>query len=85
MIGRDPHILCAESGFDVAAAPDAVRQQEENFRLSRIQAEGWAAARIYLRKGDPFDEEAIAALNPHKAVAERTRWFAGFNSAVDKL
>ena len=60
-------------------------QHEENFRLSRIQAEGWAAARKYLVAGDPFDDKKIAALNPHKVEAERVRWFAGFNSALDRI
>jgi hypothetical protein len=69
----------------MAVATGAIRQHEENFRLSRIQAEGWSAARVYLRQGDPFDDKAIAALNPHKSEAERVRWFAGFANAVDKL
>lgn len=69
----------------MAVATGEIRQHEENFRLSRVQAEGWSAARVYLRQGDPFDDKAIAALNPHQTQAERARWFVGFNSAVDKL
>jgi hypothetical protein len=66
-------------------SPRTIQIDEANFRLSRIQAEGWSAARIYLRRGDPFDDKAIAALNPHKTEAERARWFTGFANAVDKL
>lgn len=69
----------------MTAATDQILQDNENFRLSRIQAAGWAAARLYLNGGDPCDEKKIAALNPHKAAAERVRWFAGFNSALDRL
>lgn len=69
----------------MSTSNDRIRQQDEHFRLSRIQAQGWAAARKYLNGGDPCDETAIAALNPHKKEAERVRWFAGFNNALDKL
>jgi hypothetical protein len=58
--------------------------EAEGFRLSRIQAEGWAAARKYLSGGGTGDEEQIAALNPHRTDAERARWYAGFNSAIDR-
>jgi hypothetical protein len=55
------------------------------FDLSRIQAEGWTAARKYLLSGDPGNVKAIAALNPYKAALERSRWYAGFNKAVEKM
>jgi hypothetical protein len=69
-----PHALRAAD----AAAPT-------EFALSRIQAEGWNAARKYLAGGDPRDTKKIASLNPHKAPLERARWFTGFNNAVEKL
>ena len=68
----------------MAVSTGDIRQHEENFRLSRIQADGWSAAHAYLRKGDPWDDKAVAALNPHRTQAERARWLVGFNSAVDK-
>ncbi len=55
------------------------------FDLSRIQAEGWTAARKYLMSGDLGNEKAIAALNPHKMALERSRWYAGFNNPVEKM
>lgn len=61
------------------------RQIAESFRLSRIQAEGWSAARKYLASGASGDEKAIAALNPHRTTAERARWYLGFNSAIDRI
>jgi hypothetical protein len=67
------------------AAPTEKSQHDESFRLSRIQAAGWAAARTSLNGGDPCDDKKIAALNPHKAEADRVRWFAGFHSALDRL
>jgi len=64
---------------------DKSMEGAEGFRLSRIQAEGWAAARKYLLGGGTGDQQEIAALNPHRAEAERARWYAGFNSAIDRL
>ena len=66
------------------ATDDALRHAE-NFHLSRVQAEGWAAARKYLNGGDPCDAAKVSSLNPYKTEAERLRWFAGFNSALDRL
>jgi hypothetical protein len=54
------------------------------FGLSRIQAEGWNAAHKFLIGGDPSDVARIAALNPHTGAAERERWYAGFNSALNR-
>jgi hypothetical protein len=59
--------------------------EEDELHLSRTQAEGWAAAREYMNGGDPCDEKKIAGLNPYKTEIERSRWFAGFNSALDKI
>jgi hypothetical protein len=54
------------------------------FALSRIHAEGWNAAHEFLNGGDPADAEKIAALNPYGGAAERARWYAGFNSALNR-
>lgn len=54
------------------------------FSLSRIQAEGWnAARRVPLPKLDGYDARKIDALNPYPADPERTRWRAGFESALE--
>jgi hypothetical protein len=45
------------------------------FRLSRIHAEGWNAARV------ARTEEDSEQLNPYPAEPERGRWRAGFASA----
>lgn len=53
------------------------------YRLSRIQAEGWNAARSV--SGDDladFDTAKIEALNPYPADPERARWLTGFKSAL---
>jgi hypothetical protein len=55
------------------------------FDLSRIQAEGWNAARKYLAGGDPDDVKAIASLNPYRDPLERARWYTGFNSAAERV
>ena len=54
--------------------------QNTPFHLSRVQAEGWNAARKYLL--DDIDEAKIAALNPYKASEEKARWHAGFTGAL---
>ena len=59
-------------------------QHAENFRLSRIQAEGWAAAHKYLNGGMHCDGAKVSSLNPYKTDADRVRWFAGFNNALDR-
>ncbi len=56
----------------------------ESFRLSRIQAEGWNAARSFLTSGVAGDAQ-VAALNPHKKDPERARWLAGFKNAMDAM
>ena len=47
------------------------------FRLSRVYAEGWNAAR------DLNLEKAGATPNPYPNEPERTRWNEGFTKAAD--
>jgi len=55
----------------------------EAFRLSRIEAEGWnAARRVPLAVLAQLDREKIAALNPYTYDPEQTRWNAGFANAL---
>lgn len=55
----------------------------EAFRLSRIEAEGWNAARgVPLVALGQLDSEKIVALNPHTDDPEQTRWNAGFRNAL---
>ena len=55
----------------------------EAFRLSRIEAEGWnAARRVPLAALAQLDSEKIAALNPYTYGPEQTRWTAGFANAL---
>ncbi|MGN6514830.1 MAG: hypothetical protein ACTHLR_03205 [Rhizomicrobium sp.] len=58
---------------------------EDGFRLSRIQAEGWAAAHKCANGGMHCDGAKVSSLNPYKIEVERVRWFAGFKSALDRL
>jgi len=56
----------------------------DDFRLSRIEAEGWnAARRVPLAVLGQLDGAKIAALNPYKRGAEHLRWNAGFASALE--
>lgn len=50
------------------------------FRLSRIYAQGWNAARR-LPEDRRVDRQTMAQLNPHKSGPERTRWNEGFIEA----
>lgn len=56
---------------------------ENGFQLSRIQAEGWKAARS-LSASDlaELDDRKIDALNPYSKNSERLRWRAGFDNAL---
>jgi hypothetical protein len=56
---------------------------ESDFRLSRIQAEGWnAARRIPASHLAELNTKAVEALNPYSEDSERIRWSAGFNNAL---
>ena len=56
---------------------------ESEFRLSRIQAEGWnAARRMTASHLEDLNAKAIEALNPYSEDSERIRWSAGFNKAL---
>jgi hypothetical protein len=56
------------------------------FRLSRVEAEGWnAARRIPASDVAVLNETAIAALNPYSGEPERLRWNAGFTRALQSL
>ena len=53
------------------------------YRLSRIQAEGWKAARALSASGlADLPEAEIAARNPYPREPARGRWLAGFVSAI---
>lgn len=55
----------------------------EAFRLSRIEAEGWnAARRVPLAVLTQLDRPKIAALNPYARDPEQMRWTAGFANAL---
>lgn len=58
-----------------------VMENNNAFRLSRIQAEGWNAARKFLL--DDVDEAKIVSLNPYSGAAEKARWHAGFTGALE--
>jgi hypothetical protein len=56
---------------------------ENAFRLSRIQAEGWnAARRIPASDLAELNDKKVDALNPYSKNSERIRWSTGFNSAL---
>jgi hypothetical protein len=53
------------------------------FRLSRIQAEGWnAARRIPVAQLAGLNETKVGAFNPYPKEPERCRWHAGFTNAL---
>ena len=51
-----------------------------SFRLSRVYAQGWNAAR-QLTANSRTDAVAMAALNPYTSEPERSRWDQGFANA----
>jgi len=59
---------------------------DDDFRLSRVEAEGWNMAQEYMtgESGKP-DEFRIADLNPYRADPARYRWSAGFRKALAAL
>jgi hypothetical protein len=71
-------------GSAVTASPMPGRAHDADaYRLSRIQAEGWNAARVIAASAlDKLDATQIELLNPYKSDPERTRWSTGFTSAL---
>ena len=56
---------------------------DEDFRLSRIEAEGWnAARRVPVAALAQLDTAKVAALNPYTHDPEQMRWNTGFTSAL---
>lgn len=49
------------------------------FRLSRVYAEGWMAARMPKSTG----RAKLPIANPYKSEPEHSRWQAGFNGALE--
>lgn len=54
---------------------------KSDFRLSRIYAQGWNAARNLLKDGKGAGD--AEALNPHRLPSERARWLEGFTKALE--
>lgn len=53
------------------------------FRLSRIYAEGWnAAKKMSIIDDGEFDAAGGSALNPYKTEPQRSRWAEGFAKAM---
>jgi hypothetical protein len=59
-------------------------KEQDDFRLSRIEAEGWNAAQRYMAdQTDKTDDDIrVADFNPYGGGAARSRWAAGFRRAV---
>ena len=57
--------------------------ENDDFRLSRIEAEGWSAAQRYMADEEVRpDDIRVADFNPYGGGAARSRWAAGFRKAV---
>jgi hypothetical protein len=62
-----------------------MKQDDDAFLLSRIEAQGWnAAQRVMIGETRAPDDAAIARLNPHKTDPARARWHTGFKNAVER-
>jgi hypothetical protein len=55
-----------------------------SYHLSRVQADGWNAARAYAQAdlGDN-DVATIEAMCPYDSNLEKSRWVAGFQGALN--
>lgn len=57
--------------------------EQDDFRLSRIEAEGWNAAQRYMAdESVKPDDIRVADFNPYGGGDARSRWAAGFQKAV---
>jgi hypothetical protein len=58
-------------------------KQDSDFRLSRVEAEGWNAAhRIMVDEAIAPGDIWIADFNPYRVDPARARWVTGFNNAI---
>jgi ribosome modulation factor len=56
---------------------------DTDFRLSRIYAEGWRAARNRpASECDRLEPQHVAQLNPYADEPARSRWTEGFTKAI---
>ena len=55
----------------------------DDFRMSRVEAEGWNAAQRHMvdQTGEP-DDIRIADFNPYRGDPARSGWAAGFRKAL---
>jgi hypothetical protein len=85
-VSAQPPSAKVRSAYSRRASASQVRKASsagEAYRLSRIQAEGWNAAhRIAATALDTLNGAEIESLNPYASDPERTRWNAGFRSAL---
>ena len=58
-------------------------EANDDFRMSRVEAEGWNAAQRYMvdQEGAP-DDIRIADFNPYRGDQARGRWATGFRKAL---
>lgn len=58
-------------------------KDNQAFRLSRIEADGWNTAHRVLASGpQQLSDVNIASFNPHLSDPARARWVLGFRNAV---
>jgi hypothetical protein len=58
-------------------------KEQDDFRLSRIEAEGWNAAQRYTAdESVKLGDIRVADFNPYAGGTARSRWAAGFQKAV---
>jgi ribosome modulation factor len=56
---------------------------DTDFRLSRIYAEGWRAARkLDAGECDRLDSRQLAQLSPYSEEPARSRWIKGLTDAI---
>lgn len=61
-------------------------RSDDDFLLSRIEAQGWnAAQRLMSSEAQAPQEARIAKLNPHASDPARARWHAGFKNALAQM
>ena len=60
--------------------------QNDAFRLSRIEAEGWTTAhRVMAGETRELDDIRIADFNPYRSDPARARWLCGFRNAMGTI
>jgi hypothetical protein len=72
-----------ETANQAFPACEIATMSNNDFYLSRIEANGWNAAHSVMQGENPdISDASVAKFNPYSSGPERDRWLIGFGNAL---